>query len=82
MVLVPFDVAFDRIKDDSDRFWSKDRDFLRRTHERFSELLSEVPRCDWNFDTTRMSVVEIVSALAGSIVRDRTEAARHTARAD
>jgi thymidylate kinase len=71
MLLVPFEVAFERIKDDSDRFWSKDRDFLRRTHERFHELLSEVPQCEWNFDTTQMSADEIVSALAGSLVRDR-----------
>ena len=70
MLLVPFEVAFGRIKDDSDRFWSKDRDFLRRTHERFSDLLS-VPQCEWNFDTTQMSTDEIVSALADSLVRDR-----------
>jgi shikimate kinase len=67
MLLVPFEVAFERIKDDSDRFWSKDRDFLRRAHERFNELQREVPQCEWNFDTTHMSAGAIVSALSDAL---------------
>jgi shikimate kinase len=76
MLLAPFEVALQRVAHEPDRFWSRDPGVLRRTHERFNALLSEIPECEWTFDTTRISVDEIVSVLAGSLVPDRAGAER------
>jgi shikimate kinase len=68
MLRVPFDVAFERVKDDPMRGLSKDPRFLRATHDRFCELLPSMPACEWDFDTTKIPVSGIVATLADAMI--------------
>ena len=68
MLLVPYDVALDRVHDDSARGISKDPSFLRSTHDRFARLLPDIPPCEWVFDTTTTAVADIVSRLAHDLI--------------
>ena len=70
-LLAPYEVALERVQREPDRRLSRDPGFLRRTHERFNELLSEIPACDWTFDTTRTSADESASVVADSLIRGR-----------
>jgi thymidylate kinase len=67
MLLAPFEVALERVQSEPWRNLSRYPDFLRATHERFNALLTDVPPCEWVFDTTRLSPEEIVSTLAASL---------------
>ena len=67
MLLAPFDAALGRVADDPDRNLSRDPGFLRASHERFSELLPDIPRCDWVFDTTSRSAEDIAATLGASL---------------
>lgn len=64
MLLASYEVALERVtRDKHPRNRSKDPVFLRATHERFNDLLPDIPRCEWVFDTSLLSADEIVSAL-------------------
>ena len=71
LLLAPYEVALERVQREPDRRLSRDPGFLRRTHERFNELLSEIPACDWTFDTTRTSADESASVVTHSLIRGR-----------
>jgi len=67
LLLAPYEVALERIQHEPHRKLSRDPGFLRRAHERFNELLNEIPACEWTFDTTQTSADESASVVADSL---------------
>ncbi len=67
LLLVPYDVALDRVTADPDRALSRDPDFLRRTHDRFTALLPTIPPCDRTYRTEEVDAATIASDLAALV---------------
>jgi shikimate kinase len=67
LLLVPFEVALERVRDDLSRGISKEPDFLRSTHERFASVRADLPPAEREFDTTTLSAGDIASTLARSL---------------
>lgn len=65
MLLVPHDVARARVADDPTRIFSRDPAFLRRTHDRFADLLPTIDACDRTYRTDDVDIAAIVDDLAG-----------------
>jgi shikimate kinase len=68
MLLATYDVALERVAGDSSRGLSKDPSFLRSTYERFDQLLPDIEVCEWTFDSTASSVVEIVTTISEALL--------------
>ncbi len=67
LLTCPHDVAVQRVARDPDRVFSKDPEFLRRTYERFTELLPTIPSCDRTYRSDELDVDAIVSDLIGAV---------------
>jgi thymidylate kinase len=66
-LLVPFEVALERVTGDPERGLSKDPDFLRATHERFGARAATLPPADRTYDTTTMTADAIVDDLTRAV---------------
>lgn len=70
LLLVPYQVALDRVTADPDpgRVLSRDPDLLRATHERFADLLPTIAPCDHTFATEHLSADEVADAIAADVL--------------
>lgn len=70
LLLAPYDVALARIAADPDpgRVLSRDPELLRRTHERFADLLPSIAPCDRTVATEHVPADEIAAALAADLL--------------
>ena len=73
LLTCPFEVALQRVAGDPDRVFSKDPEFLRRTYERFTDLLPTIPSCDRTYRSDELDVDAIVSDLIGAVPSATTE---------
>lgn len=74
MLLVPYEVALARVSVDGSRgiaAGSRDPAFLRRTHERFNQVVGSLPQSEWTFDTVEASPETIVDTLWSGLHADR-----------
>ena len=69
-LLATYEVALERVANDPMRDLSKDPDVLRGAYDHVQSLLPSTTPCEWTFDTTVVSVQEVVDALSRALLPD------------